>query len=74
MLHFTAKESVDMSKTIALDPSASGADDFKAAISRCISEIDQLFERMRRDQAEIVESEARTRAILAEVKAELELA
>ena len=74
MLIFVLKEAIDMSKTLTLNPPADDAADLGAAIGRCISEMDQSLERMRRDQAEIEESEARTRAILAEVQAELRIA
>ncbi len=63
-----------MSKTLTLDSTADDAADLRTAIGRCISEMDQLLERMRRDQTEIEESEARTRAILAEVETELAIA
>ncbi len=63
-----------MSKTLTLDPTAGDTDDFQAAITRCFSEMDRLFKRIRRDQVEIEESETRTRAMLAEVLAELKIA
>jgi len=50
-------------------PSAEDAAQLQETLSECIAEIDRLRELMRRDDIEIARSQARTRAVLAEIKA-----
>jgi hypothetical protein len=50
-------------------PSAEDAAQLQKTLSECITEIDRLRELMRRDDVEIARSQARTRALLAEIKA-----
>ncbi len=50
-------------------PSAKEAEQLKATLSECITEIDRLREIMRRDDIEIARSQVRTRELLAEIKA-----
>jgi len=48
-------------------PSAEDAAQLQRTLSDCIAEIDRLRELMRRDDIEIARSQARTRAIMAEI-------
>lgn len=48
-------------------PSAEDAAQLQKTLSECIAEIDRLRELMRRDDIEIARSQARTRAIMAEI-------
>ena len=50
-------------------PSTEDAAQLQETLSECIAEIDRLRELMRRDDIEIARSQARTRAVLAEIKA-----
>ncbi|MCP4655199.1 MAG: hypothetical protein GY856_07240 [bacterium] len=61
-----------MSKALTLaEPTPDEATELQAGIARSIAEIEELREQMRRDQAEIEESSARTDVILNNVLAEL---
>lgn len=48
-------------------PNAEDAAQLQKTLSECIAEIDRLRELMRRDDIEIARSQARTRAIMAEI-------
>lgn len=48
-------------------PSAEDAAHLQLILTECITEIDRLRELMRRDDIEIARSQARTRAIMAEI-------
>jgi len=50
-------------------PSAEDAAQLQLILPQCITEIDRLREIMRRDDVEIARSQARTRALLAEITA-----
>ena len=65
MLEFLPE--VVMEKTLTLEPSEHEAAQMQAGISRCIAEIDELREEMRRDEEAIERSSERTDAILAEI-------
>lgn len=45
-----------------------GADQFKATLADCITEIDRLREIMKADDARIVQSQARTRILMAQIE------
>lgn len=48
-------------------PNAEDAAQLQRTLTECIAEIDRLRELMRRDDIEIARSQARTRAIMAEI-------
>ena len=50
-------------------PSVEDAAQLQKTLTECIAEIDRLREIMSRDDVEIARSQARTRALLAEIKA-----
>ena len=49
-------------------PSVEDAAQLQKTLTECIAEIDRLRELMRRDDIEIARSQARTRALIAEIK------
>jgi DNA-binding protein H-NS len=57
-----------MNKTLTAEPTADETAEMIAAIQEAIAEIDRLREQMRADNVAILESRARTRAILAELQ------
>ena len=56
-----------MDEVLTMNPSAEDAAQLQKTLSECIAEIDRLRELMRRDDIEIARSQARTRAIMAEI-------
>ena len=52
---------------LTLIPSAEDAVQLKLVLTQCLTEIDRLREQMSRDDVEIARSQARTRALLAEI-------
>ncbi len=58
-----------MDEALTMNPSAEDAAQLQVILSQCITEIDRLREMMRQDDVEITRSQARTRALLAEIKA-----
>jgi len=58
-----------MDEVLTMNPSAEDAAQLQKTLTECIAEIDRLREMMRQDDLEIARSQARTRAILAEIKA-----
>jgi len=56
-----------MDEALTMNPSAEDAAQLQLILSQCIAEIDRLRELMRRDDIEIARSQARTRAIMAEI-------
>ena len=57
------------SKTLSLDLPASEAERVEAAIRHCVLEMDRARKRMKQDQAKIDRLKAKTRGLLAELKA-----
>jgi hypothetical protein len=57
-----------MDRPLTAEPTAEEAAKMQAEITVWLAEIAQLRERMKRDQAVIEKSRARTRAMLAELK------
>lgn len=60
-----------MDETLTAAPPVEDAAYYQKAIAECSAEIDRLHEIMAQDQIEIDRSRARTRAMLAEIKASL---
>ncbi len=58
-----------MDEVLTINPNAEDAAQLQVILSQCITEIDRLREMMSRDDIEIARSQARTRALLAEIKA-----
>lgn len=59
-----------MDEPRALEPGAEDASRMQAAIAECLAAIEGLREQMQRDQADIERARERTRAILAQLKAQ----
>lgn len=57
------------SKTLSLDSTGSEAERMEAAIRHCVLEMDRARKRMKQDQAKIERIKAKTRNLLAELKA-----
>jgi molecular chaperone GrpE (heat shock protein) len=57
-----------MAETVTMEPTASEAAELRAEIDRMLAEIDQLRDKMRRDDVEIELSRKRTQAILADLQ------
>ncbi len=57
-----------MDEVLAINPSAEDVAQLQLILSQCITEIDRLREIMSQDDIEIARSQARTRALLAEMK------
>jgi hypothetical protein len=68
MLHYAVEETI-MDKPLASDISSDEAADIKAAIEETCAEIARAVEQMRKDQAEIDQLKAETRAMLEKLKA-----
>lgn len=60
-----------MDETMTATPPAEDAAYYQKAIAECFAEMDRLHEIMVQDQIEIERSQARTRALLDEIKANL---
>ncbi len=62
-----------MEKTLTVDPqaepSAEEVTDYKAAIAEIFAQMDQIDERIKRNQAETEQLRAETRVMLAQMKA-----
>ena len=58
-----------MDEVLTMNPSPEDAAQLKLTLSQCITEIDRLREIMSRDDIQIARAQARTRALLAEIKA-----
>ena len=56
-----------MQKTLTMEPEDHEAAEMRAAITRCIAEIDELRDEMSHEKAAIESSQARTDAVLAEI-------
>ena len=56
-----------MDEVLSMIPSAEDAAQLKLVLTQCLTEIDCLREQMSRDDVEIARSQARTRALLAEI-------
>lgn len=56
-----------MDETMTIEPNAQETADLYAAIDQAIAKMDEIRERMRRDDAEIEESSRATRAMLADI-------
>ena len=63
-----------MDQTVTLEMPSDEASELQAGIAQCLAEIEQIHEQMRRDQVDIEQSQARTRALLDEVLAQLRAA
>ncbi len=59
-----------MEKTFTIEPTGEEAAKMQADIQQALVEIEQRRERMQRDQMDIEQSRARTRAMLARLQAE----
>jgi hypothetical protein len=58
-----------MDNPLTIEPNAEEVANLQAAIQDCLVQIENLRERMKRDQVDIERSRMRTRAILAQLKA-----
>jgi hypothetical protein len=57
-----------MAETVTMELTASEAAELRSEIDQMLAEIDQLRDKMRRDDVEIELSRARTQAILADLQ------